>query len=305
MRNAIYLIVGLILFFACDNSYKRKAYYPGGQLKAVIPYKDSIVSGKAYGYNEDGSLKSVTYFRKGLQHGERKQFYPSGQIGAVIQYKHGKSQGQAYYYFEDGSIEGEVFFIDDLRQGVGKFYHNNANLKQYLIYKNDTIRKSAIYREDGSLEVIREYNNDGKQFKYTHYIDSGRIDPNPRLKEKIILTEANSVVQGEMYEAIIRLGHMTKSDIYVFIGDTTDENLYSKPFLKRIDKESSLLKIDTDTCRIGSHILTGKIFETCDTCDGWGWEELISIEFYVTSPSCLESTRLQTIDEKQDLRSGK
>ena len=227
------------------------------------------------------SLLIVTFLITACNSNEEKLYHDNGQLKAISSLKNGKRHGKAYFYSENGSLKSKCYFENGLRQGEGMFYYPNHIIEQYVLYHNDTIIKSATYRNDGTLEIVKKYNSKGKLIDYNYYLDSGRIDPDPYKKFPIFLPENDSVKQGEIYKTEIRLGHRFYSSIYVFLGDTTDLGVFSKPHIKRIYKEVSILEVDTDTCEPGKNIVHGQILETCDTCQGYAWVGSFKHEFYV------------------------
>ena len=212
-----------------------------------------------------------------------REYYDNGQLKAIASLKNGMLEGKTYYYYETGNLSGECFFKNGLRQGVGIYYYPNGIIEQKVFYKNDTIVKSATFRTDGTLEIIKLYNDEGKLIEYTYYLDSSQIDPDPYKKYPIFITQTDTVKKGDIYSGEIRLGHRFWDNVYIMLGDTTSYILKSRPFLKRTSSYVSIFEIDTDTCILGKNVITGFVLEKADTCDGCGWLAPFKHEFYVLS----------------------
>lgn len=227
------------------------------------------------------SFLIVIFFLVACIRNEEKLYYDNGQLKASSPVKDGKWHGRAYFYYENGNLSSQCQFENGLRQGEGIFYYQNGTIKQSVFYHNDTIMKSATFRADGTLEIIKEYDDLGRLIEYTCYIDSGKIDSDASKRFPIFVTNHDTLNQGEIYKAEVRLGNRYYNSIYVFLGDTTDPEFYLRPHLERIYKEVSILEIDTDTCKLGKNFVYGIIFETCDTCQGYGWATKFKHEFYV------------------------
>lgn len=212
---------------------------------------------------------------------ERNIYYDNGQLKVTSPLKNGKRHGDASFYYENGNLSGECYFENGLRQGVGIYYYPNGIIEQNVFYHNDTIMKSATFREDGTLEVIKEYNAKGQLIEHTCYLDSGQVDSDPSKRYPIFVFDNDTVNQGEIYRTEIRLGNRFYNSIYIYLGDSTDSYFHFQQNIKRIYEDVSLLEIDTDTCELGKNVIFGKIFETCDTCDGSGWATPFKHDFYV------------------------
>lgn len=210
-----------------------------------------------------------------------RSYYDNGQIKEKVSLKNGKPHGMFCTYYENGRLESKCYFNEGLRQGKGIFYYPNGVIYQIVYYHNDIIVKSATFRKDGSLEIVKEYNHKGQMINYNFYLDSGKVDPDPFKKNPLFISENDTVKKGELYRAEIRLGHKFKNDFYVFLCDTMDQEFFKRKSLKRKYKDVSILEIDTDTLNTGLNVITGIIFELSDSCETCGWIGPFKHEFYV------------------------
>lgn len=128
-----------------------------GKIDHVESYKDGLLDGESAWYSKSGKILLLESYSKGKLNGEQKSYYDNGKLKSIVKYTNGRVDG-VVAYDENSKIKHESIFKNGT--GTWKFYWSNGNLSeegQYVSWKKDGIWKK--YREDGSLDIVRTYNN--------------------------------------------------------------------------------------------------------------------------------------------------
>ena len=124
-------------------------YYPGGQLRAEVVYKDGKKNGTAKQYYQDGKLYLEIDYANNIKHGWVRRYYEDGKIYMETPYDSGMISGVQKKYRVGGKLSAEIPYYKDF-PCIG--------LKEYLL--------------DGSLKgkwptiVIKPINNLWKDNQY-------------------------------------------------------------------------------------------------------------------------------------------
>ena len=115
--------------------------------------KDIAGDGVLEEFYETGQLKIKYNFSDGKKNGIQKQWYLNGQLKSLYNYDNSKLSGVQKKWHENGSLKAEWHYENDKLHGITKEWYSNGNIKFSKKY------------EDGILiEVIENYNLDGKPF---------------------------------------------------------------------------------------------------------------------------------------------
>ncbi len=131
-KSAILLAVSIMLVSSTTYAEVRKLYYPNGQLKLEVNFKDDKLEGIKR-YYESGKLKEEANIKDHKLEGIGKAYYKSGQLKFKGNYKDGKLHGLTKEY----QPKGNVLYIDT--------------------YKNGTKIHRKMYDERGKLEFEQDY----------------------------------------------------------------------------------------------------------------------------------------------------
>lgn len=115
-----------------------------------------------------------------LQYGKCSEFYENGTIKTIAEWNKGLLDGDAIFYFEKGNIEAEGKFKKDSKIGLWKYYDENGSLKieESFIYKNKKSVKEGIFKyyyPSGKIKIIDSYKNDLVQGESFEYYESGKL----------------------------------------------------------------------------------------------------------------------------------
>ena len=107
-----------------DGGVRRVAYYLPG------PTVHEALQGPAWHYFPNGTLKSMQYWREGVQQGVFRCWFPSGLLRWDGTYVNGQRDGMYRQYHKGGDIQYEFEYATGVPQGVWKEYLAGGVLSQ-------------------------------------------------------------------------------------------------------------------------------------------------------------------------------
>jgi hypothetical protein len=135
MRNFLYVISLFLFFVSCDEIQKIIDNTAESTGKKTETESDKKNTGLRENYYPNGELKSSVNYKDGVKHGVAKNYYENGNLKLAMTYENGKKTGASYFYYEDGQLYRESIYKNDKLDGVRKVYAD-GKLKSEVIYKN-------------------------------------------------------------------------------------------------------------------------------------------------------------------------
>ena len=239
---------------------ERARYYPDGTtVMEKTTLKNGKINGTSSAYSQDGKLTFEKGFKEGVDDGPERRFdentgdliaetaYVNGkQEGKSIQkinrgsstaytitryYKNGMQDGEYQEVYEDGTVKEKGRYIDGKKDGLWEAFKQDGSRKgNSETFKNGTVIKRITYYTDGSVEMERHFNDQGKQHgpekKYAY--DGGE------------LTSEKSFVNGKQVGKQMRLvssnqGSFHEYSVYNESGKKDGE--YREVFVEKGQKE--------------------------------------------------------------------
>ena len=163
-----------------DLDGRETQYYEDGQELSVIDYSDGVLDG-IYELNyPDGSPERRGNYKKGYEEGEFLSYHENGKLREQSVFKKGIPIQPTEKYYPSGKLEQKKTF-DKLGNPVLEInYFENGQVYFAVNYQNNLVQGEVrIYREDGSLDEIRRF-QDGKMTGKREFFDKN---------EKLINTE--------------------------------------------------------------------------------------------------------------------
>lgn len=87
-------------------------YYPNGKIKAECFYKDGVLDGPAWFYNDFGDLLAQYDYDKGCPQGVAVEYFPSGKIARIQRYNNGALDGPQEYFNEEGELKSVINYTE-------------------------------------------------------------------------------------------------------------------------------------------------------------------------------------------------
>ena len=149
-------------------------YFPNGQVKSTIEFKDGKLNGKIREYNESGVLLKEAYYKEGVLDGAYTSYYSNKNVEVESTYKNGIQCGKFMSYTEDGKILRNGEINEGKFSGIINSYNDSGVLVSTEEYKYNVLDGTctAYYPNgnacivvpfrDGLFDgIVRKYNMDG------------------------------------------------------------------------------------------------------------------------------------------------
>jgi antitoxin component YwqK of YwqJK toxin-antitoxin module len=200
------LLLFSFLFISCKDI--RKEFYPNGELKQKLSYKNDVLDGP-----------SVWFFQNGKKMME-------------CTYKDGKIEGKVTHWSFGGNPESEGFYVNNLRNGKCIQYYEGGGIAMEQNYKNDTLDGAFVeYYPDKEIKTKGAYNMGMWDGKWDYYDDKG-----------VLVGEGNFVKGRGILKGYYLNGHVKREVHYVNNqkdGSETwykENGLFEKELVFKMDK---------------------------------------------------------------------
>lgn len=164
--------------YKCDQKIGEwKLFYPYGNLKQKVFYKNDILQGSYETYYEDGTLQEKGRYINGKIEGEVLFYHPNGNIKRNLSLKNGKLNGEAKIYYESGQLKTLKYYNQSRVVGEVIDYYENGNIASKANFNDEEQihGKVLVYYEDfpEKVKIEREYKNDLKTGYYKEFYENG------------------------------------------------------------------------------------------------------------------------------------
>jgi len=102
--------------------------YENGKIRNIIQYKKGMREGKAIGFYQSGKLKIESTYKNDNPNGITKTYYETGQLKSESEIVEGKNVLYKEYH-ENGKIKEEEYYKNG--EGISKIYDINGNPVKY------------------------------------------------------------------------------------------------------------------------------------------------------------------------------
>lgn len=160
-------------------------FYENGQPECIQEYVNG--TGKATWYFESGKVSSIEYRVNRIAHGEVKHWYENGNLKDITNWNKGLKDGLHIFYYENGNKASLNFFKNDIVVGSLKnwnekgqliveenYVNGNLNGKAIKYHDNGVVSISGYYKENELFGICEEYNENGKLIK-KGYFENGNL----------------------------------------------------------------------------------------------------------------------------------
>ncbi len=168
----------------------QKTFYPNGQIKTLITYRNGLLDGQKAFWSSQGELLEEAYYQNGDLEG---RYYQRLQDGTEIisQYRHHRLHGleQAFYPNPGSDVKvkaREATYADGLLDGELALYNREGIKVASSLYKQgkrDGL--STIYATDGRVMMTAEYRDDKKDGAASEYFSSGKMRRQTRFVDDV------------------------------------------------------------------------------------------------------------------------
>ena len=106
-----------------------QSWYPNGQLKSTINWKDGHRNGLNTEWHDNGQKRSETTYKNGKEVGVSTWWYDNGQKNSEKTYKNGKLDGLHTKWYENGQKWEEGTYKDGKEDGEWIYWYRNGQKK--------------------------------------------------------------------------------------------------------------------------------------------------------------------------------
>lgn len=157
-----------------DGAYK--IYHNNDSLWQIGCFRKDTLTGQWLDYFPSGQLKQKLYFKDGLLEDTSHSFYENGGIYQINVYKKDSLNGNCLTYFNNGLLKEENYYLKNLKNGEQKSYYQNGNIKDsYSMLNGKKFGEYIGYYKDinNQVQKVCFYNNIGLEGKLIGYYESG------------------------------------------------------------------------------------------------------------------------------------
>ncbi len=126
---------------------RKTLYYPNGDPKEIIPYKNNKIHGTLKKFLVNGIPDSFEEWDKGVQQGVATLFR-DGVLFSTLPYVSGKKNGTEKIHRTDGQIVAEITWKNDLKHGPSVTFIENVERTEWY-HKGKKVSKSDFERLAG------------------------------------------------------------------------------------------------------------------------------------------------------------
>jgi uncharacterized protein len=164
--------------------------YVNGKKQFEANYINNQPVGEWAEYFFDGKIKSLKYYRHGLQDSICREYYHNGKIKTEGQYTSGNKTGEWKDYSKVGTLTGKATYVNGELDGKRFYYYENGKINTETEYLNG--ERNGIFKrfDDSGLLMIQVNYKAGSIASYTYH------DKNNNLVPEIPLIGGNGKVVG-------------------------------------------------------------------------------------------------------------
>jgi len=209
MLRSLTCILSLLFIISCGNSLKLVEVKndSGMVIERYYLDLDSLKTGIAESFDDDGNPFETASYEKGLLQGNRDIFFPNGKVeiseiylddklhglykvfhenGNLKQeanYTNGVLEGQVESYYEEGGIKERVQFVENQENGPFVEFHPNGKKKWEGNYLNGDNEFGLLSQYDSTEVLIKKMNCDSLGMCQTVWtIEDGDVKPLFKIK---------------------------------------------------------------------------------------------------------------------------
>jgi uncharacterized protein len=156
---------------------ERKEYYFDGSIKSLSYYKNGLEDSIYKIYYHGGILATEGRYSMGKKTGEWKEYNDKGKISSVKTYLNDELHGKKITYHDNGKVHTESEMQDGENHGVFKRFSNTGELMIQINYQRDNPQSytyldknnalvPAIPMNDGNTKVVAYYPNGNKSVEF-------------------------------------------------------------------------------------------------------------------------------------------
>ncbi|MFC2090187.1 toxin-antitoxin system YwqK family antitoxin [Bacteroidota bacterium] len=158
-------------YYGISNRCMTKIFSPSGQVQAKGVYEDRIKDSTWHMYAQDGTIRVIENYKRGLLHGTTTTFHLNGNISSTKDYSDSIFHGKWMKYYpngdtmlvagyQNGKMHGRylAYYPDQVKQISGR-YSNDVKDGEWVYFSNEGDTISVLEYENGMMLNPEEYEN--------------------------------------------------------------------------------------------------------------------------------------------------
>ena len=126
MVSRIYIIFALVVAISCND---KPLECKGIKIDdGIAYYNNSLFTGTCNETDENGKIRGILSYEKGIRHGHWLFYYANGEIETEGSFKKGVREGIWTYYYNNGNIRLIGKYSKGLKDSIWSSYDKNKNL---------------------------------------------------------------------------------------------------------------------------------------------------------------------------------
>lgn len=212
MKKVIFFLI-LLTIFACTKV--KKDYFPNGNIKSEITYKNGKKNGPAKYYDDLGKISDEYIYVNDKLEGISKKWFYKGTISRIDSFKNNMLNGISVSFDQDNGYKlKEETYKNDTLNGLFCDFHPNGQImtKGYFLkglydsvwnyYDNRGIPVGQGIYKNGT-GILKGWFLNGKPIREVHYVGNKKNGTETRWNEKgeitrIIIYKDDRIVSQEI-----------------------------------------------------------------------------------------------------------
>ena len=121
----------------------------GGNQLDYLPDHNVPFTGKEVSYWPDGQKKTAISYKDGKRHGLKAHWYQSGQKLSEINYKYGKYDGLLTVWYENGQWRRTGNHLDGKMVGIWTHWYENGQQRDEIFYMGGYMNSAIVWKPNG------------------------------------------------------------------------------------------------------------------------------------------------------------
>ena len=129
----------------------------------VLLYEGSPYTGTKSEFYPDGQKRAEMYYKNGRRFGISNAWHENGQKWARADFKNGLPEGRSIIWYESGLVKKmDMYFEKGIPDGEAKYWHENDQLLYDAVYNNGIPESMKGWRENGDPWFHLDLNEDSE-----------------------------------------------------------------------------------------------------------------------------------------------
>ncbi|MBS0620319.1 MAG: hypothetical protein JSS61_02540 [Verrucomicrobia bacterium] len=151
-----------------QNGIGIAASFENGTLSSLTEYKKGIPEGEVRLFLPSGALHCSYFIKEGMKTGEEWEYYPNTTKPKIcLHWNEDRIQGTVKTWYENGQMESQREIHDNKKQGLSFAWYKTGDLMLMEEYENDLLLKGSYYKRGEKTPISKIDAGEGTATLYT------------------------------------------------------------------------------------------------------------------------------------------